>query len=134
MDLASSIEASLRSSENPFHPDNPEGSIIKDLLLKTRSGLLALPNESAAGDGRGWSLAVLEAQSSRLTAINGGQEADKKAAAAMGLDVIPMPKNILPGNSGSGAKTSTAAEAYYKCDQCQVLLRVYISSGDFGWA
>ena len=29
-DLASSIENSIRtSSENPFHPDNPEGSIIK---------------------------------------------------------------------------------------------------------
>lgn len=35
-DVASKIEAKLRSSENPFHPDNPEGSIIKDLLLKTR--------------------------------------------------------------------------------------------------
>ena len=28
-DIASSIEASLRSSENPFHPDNPERSVIK---------------------------------------------------------------------------------------------------------
>lgn len=28
-DITSQIEAGLKSSENPFHPDNPEGSIIK---------------------------------------------------------------------------------------------------------
>ena len=44
-DVASKIEAKLRSSENPFHPDNPEGSIIKDLLLKTRGGQILVARD-----------------------------------------------------------------------------------------
>ena len=31
-DITSQIEAGLKSSENPFHPENPEGSIIKVLF------------------------------------------------------------------------------------------------------
>jgi hypothetical protein len=110
-DLASSIEASLRSSENPFHPDNPEGSIIKDLLLKTRSGLLAVPKDAV--ESRGWSLAILEAQNQRP-----GEAAEKKAAV---LEAIPIPKSILGAGSGGGARASPVAESYYQCDQCQVI-------------
>lgn len=116
-DLASSIEASLRSSENPFHPDNPEGSIIKDLLLKTRSGLLAMPKDAA--ESRSWSLAILEAQNQRSAATVvtvGGHEVDQKPA----LEAIPMPKNILAGSGGGSTRASPAAESSYQCDQCQV--------------
>ena len=49
-DIASKIEAKLRSSENPFHPENPEGSIIKDLLLKTRSGQIFVASTSEHSD------------------------------------------------------------------------------------
>ena len=28
-DITSQIEAGLKTSENPYHPENPEGSIIK---------------------------------------------------------------------------------------------------------
>lgn len=91
------------------------------MLLKTRSGLLALPKEGAAvaaGDAaaRGWSLAVVETQ----RPVN-GQEAEKTAS----LEVIPMPKSILPGSGsagggGGGQKHGASAESYYQCDQCQV--------------
>ena len=32
-DITSQIEAGLKSSENPFHPENPEGSIIKVIFF-----------------------------------------------------------------------------------------------------
>ena len=121
-DIASSIEAKLRSSENPFHPDNPEGSIIKDLLLKTRQGHIILAASSAReSDGKDRDADRRGDSPDSNAPINLQISPGSKAVAvAGGGDVgIPVPKNFLPSSKAPGPVETSL----YQCNLCMVTFK-----------
>ena len=131
-DIASSIEAKLRSSENPFHPDNPEGSIIKDLLLKTRQGHIILASSTRVADGKDREADRRGGDSPESNIpINLQMSPGSKALAVAGAggaggggggggDVgIPVPKNFLPSSKSSGPIETSL----YQCNLCMVTFK-----------
>ena len=119
-DIASKIEAKLRSSENPFHPENPEGSIIKDLLLKTRSGQIFVASTSEHSDQE----RVLKLAESANIPVNLQISPSGKAVCESDLPQhavgIPIPKNFLPAQT----KPSGSVEAsFYQCKLCNVTFK-----------
>eukprot|EP00092_Neocalanus_flemingeri_P003719 GFUD01003996.1.p1 GENE.GFUD01003996.1~~GFUD01003996.1.p1 ORF type:complete len:2148 (-),score=343.88 GFUD01003996.1:108-6551(-) len=133
-DIASSIEAKLRSSENPFHPENPEGSIIKDLLLKTRASIVqgqvlvaATTRESDQKErelsASGGKLNVIESHRNLIDSniplnlqISISNKYQDQPQNVMG---IPIPKNFL-----SQPKPSNSIEtSLYQCNLCMVTFK-----------
>ena len=126
-DIASKIEAKLRSSENPFHPDNPEGSIIKDLLLKTRAGqlhLVASAQKEADLSDRDCVTVSKLSESPRHLPVNlqispsskGSSESDP----SQNVVGIPIPKNFLPSHSKPSGSVETSL---YQCNLCMVTFK-----------
>ena len=113
-DIASSIEAKLRSSENPFHPDNPEGSIIKDLLLKTRQGHIILASSSRDSDGKDREAEKRIDSPDSNTPIN-----LQVSPGAEGTVGIPVPRNFLPSTKSSGPVETSL----YQCNLCMVTFK-----------
>jgi len=131
-DIASSIEAKLRSSENPFHPENPEGSIIKDLLLKTRASIgqvlvAATSRESEqkerellASSGK---LNSVESQRNLIDSniplnlqISIPSKTQEQPQHVMG---IPIPKNFL----SQPKSTHPTETSLYQCNLCMVTFK-----------
>ena len=113
-DIAHSIEAKLRSSENPFHPENPEGSIIKDLLLKTRAGIgqVLITASSRESDSKERDMVANPAKEGNNVPLNLSEQPQH----VMG---IPIPKNFL-----AQPKTSHPVEtSLYQCNLCMVTFK-----------
>ena len=129
-DIASKIEAKLRSSENPFHPDNPEGSIIKDLLLKTRGGHIIVAGSGAREhDIREIRdrehITVLESPrniSDNAAPINLQVSPTNKSGDLTRNSVgIPIPKNFLP--SSHSKPVGNVETSLYQCNLCMVTFK-----------
>jgi len=133
-DIASSIEAKLRSSENPFHPENPEGSIIKDLLLKTRASIVQgqvlvasttresdqKERELLASSGK---LNVVESHRNLIDSnvplnlqISIPTKSQEQPQNVMG---IPIPKNFL----SQPKSTHPVETSLYQCNLCMVTFK-----------
>jgi hypothetical protein len=124
-DIHSSIEAKLgRKEDNVFHPDNPEGSIIKDLLLKTRAGLpLTLP-QSLVSSLRESELKEQEEANRlfELGPVNLQISIPGKGPEPMGLAGIPVPRSIL-----SKPAIRPGAESHdYRCNLCHVAFKRWV--------
>ena len=119
-DIASKIEAKLRSSENPFHPENPEGSIIKDLLLKTRSGQIFVASTSEHSDQE---RLVKLAESANIP-VNLQISPSGRAVCESDLPQhavgIPIPKNFLPAQTKASGSVETSL---YQCNLCNVTFK-----------
>ena len=133
-DIASSIEAKLRSSENPFHPENPEGSIIKDLLLKTRASIVqgqvlvaATSRESDQKErellASGGKLNAIESHRNLIDSnvplnpqISIPNKSQDQPQNVMG---IPIPKNFLP----QPKPTNSVETSPYQCNLCMVTFK-----------
>ena len=116
-DIASKIEAKIRNSENPFHPDNPEGSIIKDLLLKTRQGHLVIAGSDLAP--------VLQSDESprRLSESSNPvnlQLSPTNKDQLNHIGGIPIPKNFLPATTKVSGEVGASL---YQCNLCQVTFK-----------
>ena len=120
-DIASKIEAKLRSSENPFHPENPEGSIIKDLLLKTRSGQIFVASTSEHSDQE---RLVKLAESANIPVNLQISPSERAAVCESDLPQhavgIPIPKNFLPAQTKSSGSAETSL---YQCNLCNVTFK-----------
>ena len=126
-DIASKIEAKLRSSENPFHPDNPEGSIIKDLLLKTRAGQLHLvasaQKEADLSDREGVTVSKLSESPRHLPVnlqISPSSKGSSESDPSQNVVGIPIPKNFLPSHSKPSGSVETSL---YQCNLCMVTFK-----------
>ena len=120
-DIASKIEAKLRSSENPFHPENPEGSIIKDLLLKTRSGQIFVASTSEHSDQE---RLVRLAESANIPVNLQISPSGRAAVCESDLPPhgvgIPIPKNFLPAQTKASGSAETSL---YQCNLCNVTFK-----------
>ena len=122
----SNIEAKLgRNEDNVFHPENPEGSIIKDLLLKTRAGLpLSVTNQALVASTLRESelkeqddptkTLVYESPMNLQISIPG-----KPTETSQGLMGIPVPKNIL----SQPISRSSVESQLYQCNLCMVTFK-----------
>ena len=120
-DIASKIEAKLRSSENPFHPENPEGSIIKDLLLKTRSGQIFVASTSEHSDQeRLVKLAESANIPVNLQISPSGRAAVCESDLPQHAVGIPIPKNFLPAQTKASGSAETSL---YQCNLCNVTFK-----------
>ena len=110
-DIASKIEAKLRSSENPFHPDNPEGSIIKDLLLKTRAGHILVASSELKDK-------LHESDNNLPINLQISPKTDHPRQSTVG---IPIPKNFLPPHTKAGH--TNVETSLYQCNLCMVTFK-----------
>ena len=123
----SNIEAKLcRNEDNVFHPENPEGSIIKDLLLKTRAGLpLSVTNQALVAstlreselkeaDDLAAKTLVYESPMNLQISIPG-----KSIETSQGVMGIPVPKNIL----SQPISRSSVESQLYQCNLCMVTFK-----------
>lgn len=132
-DIASSIEAKLRSSENPFHPENPEGSIIKDLLLKTRASIGQVLVAATSRESDHQKERELLATAGKLNAVESHRNLiDSNVPLNLQISIpnktqeqpqnvmgIPIPKNFL----SQPKHTNSVETSLYQCNLCMVTFK-----------